>query len=243
MTQTPAIYTPITPSTHVGGFGIEGLEDMGQRDMVVPRKSIVQLTSKHSEEYGGFYDNLTKQAVKSINAVVLKITHTRTLWSGDPNDEKPECTSRDNVTGTQHGACADCQFNTDNNSDLWDKGMKRCSLGYNLLCINSEDDSLFVFQALKTSAKPVKALITQYVNRRKSPFAFITKFMNEKVTVDGNTYYVFKPMITKQLDATEYQVYREIYLSMKGATIREVEDRPDELVINESPPTDGQMPF
>jgi hypothetical protein len=221
-------YTSHLPSTEVGGFGIEGLEDMGRRDIVLPRKTIVQLTSKKSEQYGGFFDNLTQQATKTIDAVILQIKHDRTLWSGDPGQEGPECKSVDGITGSQYGACANCQFNTDNNADLWNKGMKRCSLGYMLLAVDEADGTMFIFSASKTSAKPVKPLISQFVNRRKPPFAFVSRFENVKVTNDANTYYVFKPSIVRELSATELAQYRDLYQSMKGATIKDIDEADDD---------------
>ncbi len=237
VTETLAPYRPTVPSTEVGGFGIEGLEGMGKRDIILPRKTIVQLTSKKSDLYGGFYDNLTQQAVKTIDAVILSITHTRALWSGDPADEKPECTSVDGITGREHGLCAECQFNPDNDPNLWGKGMKRCSLGYLLLCVDTTDDSMFVFSALKTSAKSVKPLISQFVNKRRPPFTFVTRFENVKVIEDNNTYYVFKPSIVKQLEPAETARYREMYLAMKGVEIKDIEES------DENGEPEGEAPF
>ncbi len=234
-----APYQSMAPSTEVGGFGIEGLEDMGRRDIVLPRKTIVQLTSKKSELYGGFFDNLTNQATKTIDAVILQIKHSRTLWpGGGEGDGQPECRSADGITGTNEaggGLCAECSFNPDVNSDLWKKGMKRCSLGYTLLAVDITDNTMFIFGAEKTSAKPVKPLISQFVNRRKSPFSFVTRFETVKV-VDEHTYYVFKPSIVKELDAVEFANYRDLYQPMKGATIKEVDEE------GEAPADAGAVP-
>jgi hypothetical protein len=267
MTETkqgyPSLYRPMQPSTEVGGFAIEGLEDMGQRDIVLPRKSIVQLTSKKSENYGQFYDNLSQETAKAIDAVVLKVTHTRQLWSGDPSDERPECVSRDNITGSAFGECVSCEFNADNNPDLWDKGMKRCSLGYSLLCVDIASDSMFMFQAMKTSAKPTKALITQYVNRRRPPFSFVTRFETALMVGDQGKYYVFKPSIIRPLDNQEFNNYREMYRAMNGVAIREVEDEIveesrnmagcddpvggvapcDDVPFGQTPSVSGKLPF
>jgi hypothetical protein len=217
-------YTTGVPSTEVGGFGIEGLESLDKGDVILPRKTILQPTSKKSDQPGYFYDNLTSQAVQAIDCVILNITHTRSLWSGDPADERPECASMDGVTGSRHGACSSCEFNPKNNPSLWEKGMKRCGPGYLILAVDRATDSMFIFSALKTSAKPVKPLITSFIQKRKPPFAFVTRLETMRQQNDLGKFYVLKPTVKDELSPSEIAHYRQMYLSMREATIKDIDD-------------------
>lgn len=230
-----APYRPNVPSTELGAFGIEGLESLDRNDLVLPRKTILQPTSKKDGEAGCFHDNLTNTAVPEIECVILSITHTRSLWSGDPSAERPECTAMDGISGSRYGKCALCQFNPNNNATLWEKGQKRCGPGYLLLAADrNNDDAMFIFSALKTSAKPVKPFITELkTQRRRPPFYFLTRMTTSQEKNDLGKFYVLKLAIICPLGAADVEKYHQMYLSMRDAVIRDIED--DEPV-GDAPP-------
>src|SRR5579885_738271 len=100
---------------------LEGLEDLGQRDFVLPRWSLIQPTSRKEgadEHVGQFLRNIDGEFRAELLTVILKVSPTRLLWSGDPTETQPECVSRDAVTGSVYGACARCQFNPSASPDL-----------------------------------------------------------------------------------------------------------------------------
>jgi len=211
------------PAT-AGGFG-EGMEGLDQQDLILPRKTILQPTSKKDGKEGEFFDNLTNQCVPHIDAVALRISRTRTLWSGDLSDTRPECQSYDAVNGSAYGACDACEFNSDVNRELWDQaGLKRCNRGYLFLCVNTVDDSLFLLGAMGTSVRPAKVLISQLVQRRGPAFGAVIRFETAKVVDDKGKYYVLKPSIAKALAPAEVAGYRERFQQIQGVAIHDIDD-------------------
>lgn len=230
------VSTAIAPRTNGGvpdiqrGLGLEGMEGLDQSDLILPRKTIVQPTSKKEgadEHLGHFHDNLTNEMVPNIEAVILQISKARTLWSGDLNETKPECASYDGTAGRTYGTCAECQFNTDVNPGLWESNdMKRCNRGYLLLCVDRKDGTMFLLGAMGTSVKPAKILISQFVQKKRSPFSALVRFETVKIVDDKGKYFVLKPFIVKQLTAEETAEYREMHLALKGVQIADID--PDE---------------
>lgn len=241
--------TKITTPTPVGalsggGFRIEGMETLGRSDVILPRKTILQPSSKREGEAGDFYDNLTRETVAQLDVVILSITHTRTLWGDDLAVGKPECTSLDAITGS-YGTCVACSFNPEVDHKLWNKGVKRCSLGYLFLCCDRLTDAMFVFTANKTSARPARVLLSQLVLKRKPVFSAVVRFATKKEQNSQGKFYTFLPSIAEDLPGVDVARYREMYLAMKGVPIRDVEDVGDMPDAPDSDPVyqDGEPPF
>lgn len=234
----------LLPAT--GNLAIEGMESLDQGDLILPRKTIIQATSKKEgadEHLGHFHDNLTNEMVPTIEAVILNITRTRTLWAGgDGSDRKPECGSYDGISGRTYGACNECHFNPEVNPTLWDeKDLKRCDRGYLFLCCDRRDGSLFLLGAMKTSVKPAKVLISSFAQKRKSPFSAVVKWETYKVIDDKGKYYVLKPSITTWLTADEANEYREMYLALRGVQVADID--PDAHQEAATPAGEGPEPF
>jgi hypothetical protein len=213
-------------------YGIEGLEGMGQRDVILPRWSVLQPASKKEGVAGMFYRNLDAVCQEALDVVVLKINPSRLLWSGELNEKVPECRSNDGVTGNTYGPCEQCHFNIWANPDLrrqLDEGkpVKVCNFGYNLLMADVADESLALLGAMGTSVRSIKVLASLFVQKRRSPFSAIVHIGTELQKNEKGKFYVLAPKITKWLDATETAKWRELYLDIKGQAIKEVEDVED----------------
>jgi hypothetical protein len=225
--QAVATRPNMLPATD--GFGIEGLEGLGQQDMVLPRKSIIQPISEKEGTRGQFYDNISGESVAKVVAVILRISHGATKWSADLSNKTPECRSYDGVTGTAHGACNRCQFNAEANAALWElRGdeakAKRCNRGYELLCADTADDTMFLLSARGMSVKPLKTFITALVKKRKSPFAVQVGLEADKKSDSRGNYYVLNLDIIKDLTIEETALYREQAVAMRDIAIREVDE-------------------
>lgn len=218
-------------------FAIEGMEGLGQADVIIPRYTIVQPTSQGKGDVPGvFHSNLSDEGVATIKAVILRVTKSRTLWSGDLADKKPQCASYDGVTGRCGDdivPCDGCEFNR------WpmDKDDKTCKSGYLYLCVNVADDSRFLYGAMGTSVKPAKMLNSLFVNKRRSPFSAIVEFGTTKVEDPAKgKYWIFKPTIVEWLDAERTEYYRGSFLEMQGVNIKEVEDAAVDVTTEEEAP-------
>lgn len=224
------------------GFGIEGLEGLGQRDIILPRWSIVQPTSQRegAEQHPGeFWRNIDGKFVPSIQAVILQVTPTRLLWSGDRSDTRPECASRDGVTGSVYGACNACNFNWLVNPALRENPQaKACSAGYTLLLIDDlAEGTMALFGAMGTSVKPAKILVTQFVQRKRPPFSAVIEFATELQKNERGKYYVLKPRIERWLSPDETAEYRGRWQEIKGVVVREIDE--DEQAVE----SDEPLPF
>lgn len=232
------------------GFGIEGMEGLGQQDMVLPRKSIIQPISEKEGTRGHFYDNVSGESVAKILAVILRISRGATKWNRDLSNKTPECRSYDGLTGTTYGPCNHCQFNAEVNPDLWElRGdeakTKRCNRGYELLCADCADDTMFLLSARGMSVKPLKTFITALVKKRKSPFAVQVGLEADKKSDSRGNYYVLNIDILKDLSAEETALYREQAVAMRDITIREVEEEPEggNGGVEEGAIGEGTLPF
>ena len=215
-----------------GSFGIEGLEGIEQSDLIIPRWNLIQPTSQREgadEHIGQFARNIDNVFKAELETVVLSVTRTRILWSGDRTETRPECVSRDGLIGTRYGACAACDFNPQVHPDLREaaaKGLSKiCNFGYQFLLVDDvKDGSLAFLGAMGTSVRAAKALITQFVATNRPPFAALVKWETEKQANEKGKYYVLQPSIVRWLDDAEMATYRGRWQSLQGATIREVDD-------------------
>jgi hypothetical protein len=260
-TKTVATVEPVAPMATIqpglGAFGIEGLEGVGQQDIILPRWSVVQPTSKFEgadEHVGYFRKNLDGSYVKELDVVVLTVDASRILWSGDLQDKQPECVSRDTVHGSlprnehgMYGACASCAFNPQHNRELMEQRqsgqqVKACGYGYNMLVASAEEPHApALFGVMGTSVRPIKTLISQFAERRTSPFSAIVRFTTEKQTNDRGKFYVLTPTVIRWFtdprnpDRASFDTFRALYLQYKGATVRDIEEDDADVAAGDDP--------
>jgi hypothetical protein len=218
---------------HNTSLGIEGFEDLGQSDIILPRWSIVQPTARMEgakKHIGEFVRNLDGEFRDHLDAVLLKVSPNRILWGGEPGefraDRSPECTSRDGVVGSVYGACATCQFNASYNKDLWgDPRAKKCNFGYSVVLVDDvEQSSMALFGVMGTSVRPMKTLTTQFIQRKRSAFSALVRLETAEITNDRGSFYVLKPTIAAWFDDAETRVWRDLYQSVAGSLVRDYED-------------------
>jgi hypothetical protein len=215
------------------GLALEGFEDLGQRDIILPRWSIVQPTSQREgadAHLGQFVRNIDGEFRPALDVVLLKVSPTRLLWSGDLVDRRPECVSRDGVTGSLYGACASCAFNAQVNPGLrTDPAAKHCNYGYTLVVIDDvTEGTMALLGAMGTSVRPIKVLTTQFVQRKRPAFSGVVRFETERITNEKGKFYVLKPSIVRWLDDAETERWRKIYQTLIRSVIRDLEPEPEE---------------
>lgn len=216
------------------GYGIEGMEGIGQADVVIPRYAIVQPTSRADgvEGHEGQFRRNTDGAFRAqLECVVLTISPTRLLWSGDQTERRPECVSRDALTGSVYGACNACDFNQQANPQIIaDRrqgiDVKACSYGYSYLLADDPEnpESMAFFGVMGTSVRPAKLLHSQFVQRRRPPFSAVVRFSTALEKNDKGKFYVLKAEVARWLDEAETAAWRESFQLTRGMVIREYEE-------------------
>lgn len=225
-----------------GGYGIEGMEGIGQADVVIPRWNIVQPTSKQDgvEGHEGQFRRNTDGAFASqLQAVILTISPTRLLWSDDLTERRPECVSRDAVTGSlprnergEYGACASCAFNIQANAQLAadrraGTDVKVCGYGYTYLLADDpveNPQSMALFGVMGVSVRPAKLLNSLFVAKRRPPFSALVQFSTVLEKNDKGKYYVLKAEVQDWLKDEEVAAWREQFLMARGLAYREFEE-------------------
>lgn len=212
-----------------GAFGLEGFEDLGQNDIILPRWSIVQPVSKREgadTHVGQWVRNIDGEFRPLLEVVLLKVSPNRILWSGDLADTQPECVSRDGVAGSAYGACASCSFNVQANPALReDPRAKRCNFGYAMVvCDDVEQGTMALVGAMGTSVRPLKTLTTQFIQRKRPAFGALVTLGTERTTNDKGVFYVIKPAITQWFTDQEAAYWRELYQSVAGQTVRDYDE-------------------
>ena len=206
--------------TQPGGFGLEGLEGLDSTDMIVPRWDILQPTSRKDGTPGWYCLNLGGETRESIEAVILRISRTRVLWSGNQADKTPECSSNDGITGREHGQCSTCEFSRYDVTGI----RKSCKAGYTyLLAAPDNPEDLSIISMYGTSATPGKVLNSQFIRKRRSPFTAVVTFKTKAEVGEKGRYFVQAPVISRWLSPEEAAPFQEASRAMFGVQIREVE--------------------
>lgn len=216
------------------GYGIEGMEGIGQADVVIPRYTIVQPTSKADGvegHEGQFRRNTDGAFAAQLEVVILTISPTRLLWSGDLTERRPECVSRDAVHGSVYGLCAECEFNPQANPQIaLDRrngvDVKVCNYGYSYLLADdpANPESMAFFGVMGSSVRPAKLLHSQFVQRRRPPFSARVRLSSTLEKNDKGKYYVLKAEVVDWLDEAQTAAWRELFQVSRGMTLREFEE-------------------
>lgn len=239
----------------IGHVDLPGFEDLEQRDLVVPRWRLVQGSARDLElkkHAGSWVRNLDGEIRETLQVVILKVSPNRLLWSGDPSDTRPECMSRDCRVGTVYGACSSCDFNPDFNRVLIDQmeeaRVKRkpdlrpkvCQRVYNLVVVDTNDDSLALLGAHGTSMRPMKVLFSQFVNKKKPSYAAVAEFAAKGETNEFGSYYVVAPRILRWLSSEEMADYVERQQMLSSVNVVDVEVVAEEDAV---PRDEEDLPF
>ncbi len=201
---------------------MEGMEGIGQADLMVPRMRVLQPTSKLEGEAGEFHFNLTGETKKTVVAVLLRVQKGRVMWNPDDLAAAPVCAS-DNAIHPRSGGlhsgnypCAECpqaQWGAENTPPP-------CSQTYNFLAADTEDDNApFMLSLSKTSLKHAKRIISVFVLKHKPLWSGPVRIMSILVTSDKGKWYevTFTPAPAKGFD---WRPYREMYLGMRAMELR-----------------------
>lgn len=208
--------TPALPA--IQPFVPRGLEDVGREDIVIPRLSIVQPTSKVGTP-GHFRDVVAGEDVKRLEGLVpLKWRKGRVFFE-KPEDKEPCCASDDRVRPAKRiehpvrDVCAGCPASgwTEENGK---RKHPKCQETYTLLCVWRGSPYFLTFKS--SAIGPVKRLLTQLsltaARLRKDAFAFrFDVGLEEQVFTVGKAFVPKFENLKPIADAAEVETYASIF--------------------------------
>ncbi len=235
------------------GVPIEGLEGLGQRDFVIPRWNLIQPTSQFDgaeQHVGQWRNSITGEFRAVLDVVILSISPSRVLWSGDRSEQHPECTSRDAVTGSEYGACAACQFNPQANRDLaaalrdGQKELKACSYGYTYLVADRETSEVAIIGVRGTSLRAVRPLQTQFLSKRRPTYTAGVRLATRLEKNDRGKFVVLDPQVEAWFEPSEIEPWQALARATRGlgsqepeVVVEEAHAEPEAAPATPEPPT------
>lgn len=225
-------------STNV--IGLEGAEGFSRSDLRVPVLKVVQGTSRMEEaekHIGEFHNSITGEFTPTLDVVILSWQHTRAKFEVGGSQDRPECVSRDCVTGSKFGACRGCDFNAQVHSELWndDRRDDRCSLGYYLMVLLPDEGLPATFTAQKTNTNAIKIINTRTIGKRL-PLWGITWTLSTVKRTEGNKKWFELTARLKVVNSPEQIAeYRDYAETLKHVVVEEVDDEP---TAHSAPPSD-----
>ena len=204
-------------------YAREGMEDIDIDDLTLPRVRVIQPTSKLEGERGHFHYNLTNECMRTINAVLLKVTKTRVYWDPDDLAAPPCCASDDNKQPraehvgkfTPTGLCKDCAH------VAWgeDRTPPDCRLTYTFLAADRDnDDTPFLIGLAGSSAKHAKKLLSTFFLKSAPLWARPVVINSMEVKNDKGRFYEVL-IVPNGGEAFDWRPYRAMYLALQAATI------------------------
>lgn len=222
-------------------LAIPGMEGLTQADMKLPVYKIVQGQTRDAEmqDAGKFLDTISHATFTKLNVVILRIWRIRSYFY-QVGDKSPVCSSKNGTTPIDAGivvpvgkdneytipeTCMTCQL------AMWDEDnhiKPVCAAGYMALCVDTQDDSMFLMRAMGMSAPAMKDVASAFGSKRKPPFSGMTTFTTELVTNDKGKFYVLRSKVAMFTDPQQIARWTAEYAAIAGVAVDEKVDTQDE---------------
>lgn len=219
---------------------MRGLEGLGADDFVVPRRSLVQNTSRVDDIDGAapgmFVDETTRTLVgKSMRVAVLKVRKNRALfWDRESGQKGLRCWSRDaitpdgNVANPVAAVCKDC-------TEQWR------DLAYDFLCYDVEESAkvgvpvVFWLKAKGASLKPARTYLSTLLSRKSKAYDFTATITGPRAVSKQGSYFVLNFSDVQVTDEALQPLLDEAYNVYAGGNDPAGYALPDEEAPHESP--------
>jgi len=198
--------------------------DMGEEDIIVPRLSLLQPTSK-IEGAGKFYFTLTKELFDTIDMVVFSNQRGRVMFDPDMSKQETICGSSNRSEPSprfdppQAPTCVECKFSKRGYSEeVLVSGRtvnKYCSETNALRCMFVDTLFPFIFVGRRTSLQPINEFLSymQYecVKNKRPLCCFPVRMTSKMVTKPNQKYYV--PVLERRgmIEKEEFMVMMNKY--------------------------------
>jgi hypothetical protein len=232
--------TDIEPARSSAVSGVEGMEDIGASDLVLP---ILKINHKDN----GFQDSLTNEVKNPLRVVILGIVKQRILWPPEPGaeGEGPICRSYNFTSGIPdpdkflrqvesakghptgfarelieaHGplACGSCPLKDWGTHPRGDKPWCDEQWTVPLLVVGDDDSfspALISFQ--RTSIKPIKNYVTSFASRKVPLYTSFTRIEGVQQFKGSNPYTVPRFVKEDDTDATMWPQFSSTYANIRA---------------------------
>ena len=221
-----------------------GFENFDDSDLVIPRLSIVQPSSKEGTP-GTFRSNLTGEEKEQLRITPMTYSKGMVHWSEELGND-PECRSNDALTpdptieNPKHDRCHErignrlrpvCPY------AVWrDKEPPTCKMTYNLIAIEMESMRPFLVSLHGTSVRSAKKLISYVWQSRRNFFDVGCRMSLSKVNNTRGTFFVVE---FNDYEDHEPGTFRELFESLRSYDVnRTFEAEQEAAKDNEAPPSD-----
>lgn len=213
---------------------IPGFEEFDRSDVTLPRRKIVQGTTRGVDATlaGQFYDTVGETSKKVLRAVPLRYSHTRAMFTeGDFTDKSLICASRDgrvprsDIATPASQVCDGCPY------AQWgaDGAKPACSAGYTFLMLDAEeDDAPFMITFAGTAIKAARKMISAVALKKRPLYSFLLAMTTEKQEDARGKWYAPKFQIGD--NPGDIGRYVELYAGYKAVVLDADEEAVTEAV-------------
>jgi len=216
----------------------DGLGDVTQEDLIIPRLRVGQKQSEGDVE-GKLFIDVTGDAVEEMTLVILKMHKSRILFPEDFNLENdPLCKSDDSkvpnnaedVFTPMSDTCADCEYAKWTKNDAGKSKPPRCNESWDFLVLDYNTFMPCWFSLKSTALKPARKIVSMLKLRgtvKKIPawgFKF-TASVSMITSPAGNSYVpVFSSL--DELEADDFEQMTLIHNQLSGEQANFEDEKP-----------------
>jgi hypothetical protein len=215
-----------------------GFENFDESDLVIPRLSIVQPTSKEGTP-GTFRSNLSGEEKEELRITPITFTKGMVLWSDELGND-PECRSNDALVpdpAMESSKSPRCHERAANrlrpvcNYAMWRSGeAPACKMTYTLLAIDMGTMLPFLISLHGTSVRSIKALISHVWQSRRNFFDVACRMSLNKVTNQRGSFFVAD---FSQYEDHEPGTFRDSYESLRAYDVNRTLEAEQQAQSNE----------
>jgi hypothetical protein len=215
--------------------GLDAFGDLKPDEMILPTMKLVQGTSREADptQAGNFYNTVTKDYKAVLTVAVLAVKRSRSLFKEGDFDAPPLCASDDAVrpreqaeidegpdvktlTGPDCNVCPFAQWGTARGG----KGRgQACQLAYNLLCLDLDDDGIYIVRVSGTSIDGFRRYFTAGRMQKTPAYATPTQIGSKMEVFDAGQAYVLTFAQSGSMGSETAQEMRQAAAAYRGVSL------------------------
>jgi hypothetical protein len=194
--NTQAMTTGGPDMDFLRSLGMGALDNLSQKDIIMPRYKLVKNTSKKGTP-GKWVSNVSDTEYDYIEMAILGIGNYQIMFPPQGEGDKPLCRSNDgtkkaSADGLGDGACANCRYNVWTKDANGNSVPPKCRSGYTLLGFVFNPDGTYnvgIVSIKGSSMKTAKQYFTKMRTLGIAPFAYLTKLTSVSTVNSKGRFY------------------------------------------------------